>query len=311
MEATGKFDFTATADDELSFRKGDLIKILGTKDNWYRAERNGLQGFVPRNYITLDIPSWFQEDMSRRAAENALLPQPIGAFIIRGSQSSPGNFSISVRHEGDVQHFKVLQDTRGQYYLWAEKFSSLNDLVAYYTVNSISKQSCVRLLSDQRTQFDAAPDPRLGSQERRYNIEDVQGRPLPRPAQPLPHPQERRPKMEDMHSRPLPRPGEIPQPLQGHLYSADPMLAPQERRYQSGPSGPPDPPYRPETLPPPPASSLMKVKALYDFIAEEQDELNFSAGDIIEVLDQGESFWWVGRLQGRTGLFPANYITPL
>ncbi|KAF5905061.1 GRB2-related adapter protein 2-like, partial [Clarias magur] len=164
-------------------------------------------------------------------------------------------------HEGDVQHFKVLQDTRGQYYLWAEKFGSLNDLVEYYTVNSISKQSFVRLLSEQRNQFDAAPDPRLVPQERRYNTEDVQGRPLPRPAEPLPQPQssarslqERRPKMEDMHSRPLPRPGQIPQPLQSHFYTADPVLAPQqERRNQSGPSGPPDPPPRPpETLPPPP-----------------------------------------------------------
>ncbi|KAK3574917.1 hypothetical protein QTP86_018981, partial [Hemibagrus guttatus] len=101
MEATGKFDFTATAGDELSFRKGDVIKaslnILGTKDNWYRAEQHGLQGFVPKNYITLDIPSWYQEDMSRRASESNLMPQPIGSFIIRGSQSSPGNFSISVR----------------------------------------------------------------------------------------------------------------------------------------------------------------------------------------------------------------------
>lgn len=48
-----------------------------------------------------------------------------------------------------MQHFKVLQDTRGQYYLWTEKFSSLNELVDYYTVNSISKQSSIRLLSEQ------------------------------------------------------------------------------------------------------------------------------------------------------------------
>ncbi|XP_017337572.1 GRB2-related adapter protein 2b isoform X2 [Ictalurus punctatus] len=298
MEAIGKFDFTATADDEMSFKKGDVIKVLGTKDNWFRAERHGLQGFVPRNYITLDIPSWYQEDMSRRASESALMPQPIGSFIIRGSQSSPGNFSISVRHEADVQHFKVLQDTRGQYYLWTEKFSSLNELVDYYTVNSISKQSSIRLLSEQL--------------ERRQKVEDMQSRPLPRPAEPLPTPhnhlnsasdpwpvhQERRNKIEKVQSRPLPCP-------------AQPLPTPQERRHQSGPSGPPGPPPRPAEMLPPPQASLMKVKALYDFIAEEQDELNFSAGDIIEVVDQPESFWWVGQLRGRTGLFPTNYITPL
>ncbi|TSK62649.1 Growth factor receptor-bound protein 2-B [Bagarius yarrelli] len=219
MEAIGKFDFTATADDELSFRKGDVIKA---RDNWYRAERHGQQGFVPRNYITLDVPSWFKEDMSRRESENSLMPQPIGSFIIRGSQSSPGNFSISVRHETDVQHFKVLQNENGMYFLWSEKFSSLNELVNYYTLNSISKQCSIRLLSDHRSLINAAPGPR-----------------------------------------------------------------------------------------PVPQASLVKVKALYDFTAEEQDELNFSAGDVIEVLDQSESFWWVGRVRGKKGLFPANYITSL
>ncbi|XP_026789437.1 GRB2-related adapter protein 2b isoform X2 [Pangasianodon hypophthalmus] len=232
MEAIGKFDFTPTADDELSFKKGDVIKILGTKDNWYRAERNGLQGFVPRNYIILEIP----------------------------------------RHELDVQHFKVLQDTTGQYFLWTEKFSSLNKLVDYYTFNSISKHSIICLLREQRNKLNAAPDPRPLPQERRHRIEEVQSRPLPRPGESLPIPQERRYNIEEEQSRPLPRPA--------------------------------------ASLPPPQAS-MMKVKALYDFAAEEQDELTFSTGDIIEVLGQSDSFWWVGRLQGRTGLFPANYTTPL
>lgn len=51
----------------------------------------------------------------------------------------------------------------------------------------------------------------------------------------------------------------------------------------------------------------MQVKALYNFTAEEDDELGFSAGDIIEVLDRSDPSWWKGRLRGRSGLFPANY----
>lgn len=54
--------------------------------------------------------------------------------------------------------------------------------------------------------------------------------------------------------------------------------------------------------------SAMQVKAIYDFTAEEDDELGFSAGEIIEVLDHSDVSWWKGRLHGRTGLFPANYI---
>ncbi|XP_064816436.1 GRB2-related adapter protein 2-like, partial [Oncorhynchus masou masou] len=151
MEAVGKYDFTATAEDELSFRKGDNMKILGTNDDWLMAERHGKKGFIPRNYIDIHLPSWYQESASRGEAQESLMTQPIGSFLIRGSQSSPGDFSISVRHEADVQHFKVLADTRGQYYLWSEKFSSFNELVNYYMNNSVSKHSRIYLL-DTETQ---------------------------------------------------------------------------------------------------------------------------------------------------------------
>ncbi|XP_070998656.1 GRB2-related adaptor protein 2-like isoform X2 [Oncorhynchus clarkii lewisi] len=106
MEAVGKYDFTATAEDELSFRKGDNMKILGTNDDWLMAERHGKKGFIPRNYINIHLPSWYQESASRGEAQESLMTQPIGSFLIRGSQSTPGDFSISVRHEADVQHFK-------------------------------------------------------------------------------------------------------------------------------------------------------------------------------------------------------------
>lgn len=45
------------------------------------------------------------------------------------------------RHAADVQHFKVMRDSRGQYYLWSKKFPSLNQLVDHYKKNSISKLS--------------------------------------------------------------------------------------------------------------------------------------------------------------------------
>ena len=61
----------------------------------------------------------------------------------------------------------------------------------------------------------------------------------------------------------------------------------------------------------PQRASTVQVKALYDFAAEENDELGFCAGDIIEVLDHSDPSWWRGRLRGNSGLFPANYTMKL
>jgi amphiphysin len=52
------------------------------------------------------------------------------------------------------------------------------------------------------------------------------------------------------------------------------------------------------------------VKALYDFEPQQPDDLGFKAGDQIEVIESSESVndWWKGRVNGRVGYFPANYV---
>lgn len=53
----------------------------------------------------------------------------------------------------------------------------------------------------------------------------------------------------------------------------------------------------------------VKVKALYDYEAAEEDELAFKTGDVFEKLeDEDEQGWCKGRKDGRVGLYPANYI---
>uniref|UniRef100_A0A8C9F311 GRB2 related adaptor protein 2 n=1 Tax=Pavo cristatus TaxID=9049 RepID=A0A8C9F311_PAVCR len=93
---------------------------------------------------------WFDEKISRHEAESTLMSKGVGSFIVRASQNSHGDFSISVRHEDDVQHFKVMRDSKGNYYLWTEKFYSLNKLVDYYKTSTISRQKQILLRDDSR-----------------------------------------------------------------------------------------------------------------------------------------------------------------
>ncbi|XP_060705267.1 GRB2-related adapter protein 2a [Hemiscyllium ocellatum] len=150
MEAVAKYEFNGAGEDELSFKKDDILKVLSTEDDWYKAELHGHEGFVPKNYIDINVPSWFHGGIARSEAESILLAQDVGFFLIRASQSSKNEFSISVRHEEDVQHFKVLRDGKGHYFLWSEKFDSLNKLVEYYKVSSISKTTQIYLRESKK-----------------------------------------------------------------------------------------------------------------------------------------------------------------
>jgi hypothetical protein len=50
------------------------------------------------------------------------------------------------------------------------------------------------------------------------------------------------------------------------------------------------------------------VKALWDYVPQEHDELLFYKGDLIEVLDHSHENWWLGRLRGYRGIFPLNHV---
>ncbi|KAM4604220.1 growth factor receptor-bound protein 2a [Polymixia lowei] len=214
MEAIAKFDFTATADDEMSFKRGTILKVLNEDcdQNWYKAEQCGKEGLIPKNYIEVKPHGWFHGKISRAKAEEVLNKQRLdGAFLIRESESTAGDFSLSVKFGNDVQHFKVLRDGSGKYFLWVVKFNSLNDLVEYHRTSSVSRSQTI-LLRD---------------------MEEVQ--------------------------------------LQQHLY----------------------------------------VQALFDFEPQEEGELGFRRGEIIQVLDNSHANWWKGVCQGQMGTFPRNYVTPV
>ncbi|XP_041431075.1 rho guanine nucleotide exchange factor 6 isoform X3 [Xenopus laevis] len=55
-------------------------------------------------------------------------------------------------------------------------------------------------------------------------------------------------------------------------------------------------------------SCQLVVKARFNFIQKNEDELSFSKGDTIHVTRVEEGGWWEGTLNGKTGWFPSNYV---
>ncbi|XP_056873160.1 intersectin-2-like isoform X3 [Takifugu flavidus] len=53
---------------------------------------------------------------------------------------------------------------------------------------------------------------------------------------------------------------------------------------------------------------VCQVISLYDYTAANRDEMSFTKGQIISVLDKNDPDWWKGELNGVTGLFPTNYV---
>ncbi|NWI37380.1 GRAP protein, partial [Picathartes gymnocephalus] len=157
MESVALYSFQATEKDELPFRKGDTLKVQ-------RAGVTGRAG-VGVGWGCWGVPGrpevaqpgaprrWYAGRISRHLAEERLLQRNhLGAFLIRDSESAPGEFSLSVNYGKDVQHFKVLRERNGKYFLWEEKFNSLNELVDFYRMTTVSKEQQIFLRDEHQTQ---------------------------------------------------------------------------------------------------------------------------------------------------------------
>ncbi|KAH9513279.1 Intersectin 1 (SH3 domain protein) [Bulinus truncatus] len=57
-------------------------------------------------------------------------------------------------------------------------------------------------------------------------------------------------------------------------------------------------------------NQLETVVALYAYVAQNDDELTFQKDAVITVLNRDNPDWWTGQFDGKTGVFPSNYVTP-
>ena len=81
--------------------------------------------------------SWYFGAITRKHAEN-LLMQPFndcGSFLIRNSESSPGDYSLSVKFVNQVRHYRIEQSSSG-YCILNLVFGSISKIVVHHSKSS-------------------------------------------------------------------------------------------------------------------------------------------------------------------------------
>jgi len=100
--ARALYDYTALTETELTFKQGDLIRIVAkTDDFWWDGELNGKTGYVPSNYI---------KEFSAEAAVPATTPSndvPISGADGKGKEKTTtnGQWQKCTSEEGETCTF--------------------------------------------------------------------------------------------------------------------------------------------------------------------------------------------------------------
>ncbi|XP_062308701.1 unconventional myosin-If [Osmerus eperlanus] len=100
-------------------------------------------------------------------------------------------------------------------------------------------------------------------------------------------------------------PAQTQQRNQDFLNVPEQGMSGMQRKKSIGHRPPPAPVTRPRPQPRPQGP---QCRALYQYVGQDTDELSFDVNDVFDLLMEDGSGWWRGRLRGREGLFPGNYV---
>eukprot|EP00036_Acanthoecidae_sp_10tr_P010434 CAMPEP_0182922166 /NCGR_PEP_ID=MMETSP0105_2-20130417/4623_1 /TAXON_ID=81532 ORGANISM="Acanthoeca-like sp., Strain 10tr" /NCGR_SAMPLE_ID=MMETSP0105_2 /ASSEMBLY_ACC=CAM_ASM_000205 /LENGTH=604 /DNA_ID=CAMNT_0025059763 /DNA_START=137 /DNA_END=1951 /DNA_ORIENTATION=+ len=128
--------------DELTFEEGDLFCLLKapTDEAWWYVQQVGgkrKKGYVPSNCVipegSLDRHEWCHGAINRSAAEFLLVKNGTnGAFLVRESQSKPGEYTLSL-FDSQVAHYRINQHPDGTCFIRAKQiFTSIPELIEHH-----------------------------------------------------------------------------------------------------------------------------------------------------------------------------------
>ncbi|XP_078006338.1 proto-oncogene tyrosine-protein kinase Src isoform X1 [Phascolarctos cinereus] len=148
------YDYESRTETDLSFKKGERLQIVNNtrkvdvrEGDWWLAHSltTGQTGYIPSNYVapsdSIQAEEWYFGKITRRESERLLLnsENPRGTFLVRESETTKGAYCLSVSDFDNakglnVKHYKIRKLDSGGFYITSRtQFSSLQQLVAYYS----------------------------------------------------------------------------------------------------------------------------------------------------------------------------------
>uniref|UniRef100_A0A4X2KIG7 Intersectin 2 n=1 Tax=Vombatus ursinus TaxID=29139 RepID=A0A4X2KIG7_VOMUR len=292
LKAQALCSWTAKKENHLNFSKHDVITVLEQQENWWFGSVHGGRGWFPKSYVkiiagptgALPALSW---DPSPSPADVSAFQE--GLVLVRGeAREYVALYSYSSSEPGDLTF------TEGEEILVTQKdgewwTGSIGHRAGIFPSNYVRAKEPEALGSASRA----------GGLNKKPEIAQVTSAYMASGAEQLSL-----------------SPGQLILILkknasgwwQGELQARGKkrqkgwfpashvkVLGPGSERgtpaSQPGTAGPP-----------------CQVIAMYDYAANNEDELNFSKGQLITVLNKDDAAWWHGEIGGVTGLFPANYV---
>uniref|UniRef100_A0A4W6CW84 Tyrosine-protein kinase n=1 Tax=Lates calcarifer TaxID=8187 RepID=A0A4W6CW84_LATCA len=127
------YPYAATHPDDLGFKKGEKMKVLEERGEWWRAKSliTNKEGFIPSNYVaqadTMETEEWFFKDITRKDAREAAV-----------GSSKQTSYSLSIRDVDtqridSVKHYKIRMLDNGGYYISPKiSFPDIGSMIKHY-----------------------------------------------------------------------------------------------------------------------------------------------------------------------------------
>ncbi|XP_047345563.1 intersectin-1 isoform X9 [Vespa velutina] len=308
IQATALYQYRPTAEQHLSLDKGDAINVIEQQNDWWYGElSNGSKGWFPKSYVKETTTNG--KDLIA-SVDDGLNEYYVALYQYASTETGDLSFNqgeviLVIKKEGDWWTGCIGDKTGIFPSNYVEKCDAPTQDIPLST-NAIEQNTTVITNAIESQEDKTVTTTQTPSRGRKPEIVQVIAPYQATSAEQLDLQRGQlimiRKKTDsgwwegELQARGKKRQiGWFPASYVKPLTSSSNRSTPVSHGYQDSPTDP----------------NVERVMALYPYQAQNEDELTFEKGDVITVLAKDEATWWKGELNGVSGVFPSNYVSPM